>query len=199
MLINEKFKLHGVLKKVFPAKRSGGTIINIITAIIFFGLIAAGVLWVIKTAGQMGSEYAGAVVTTQNKATTLKCQTNLHAIWQNIQMYGMSNDKLPGSFEELVEYGGNSRLFQCPEPNSPKYEYIPGQMLDSPGENVLVYEPLPVHGGKCNVLRVNGSIDLLTSQELQAAIEQTKEHLRKTTNRPIPNQVQQYQERKDTN
>ena len=160
-------------------KRRGGTIINIITAVIFFGLILAGVLWVIKTAGDMGGQYTTAMVNTENKATLISCQSNLHAIWQSIQAYGLSNDKLPDSFDELVAETGSTKVFQCPEPNSPKYAYIPGQDLDSPPDNVLLYEPEPVHNGKGNVLRVNGAIDLLTPEELQAAIEQTKAHLQK--------------------
>jgi hypothetical protein len=157
----------------------GGTIINIITAVIFFGLIAAGVLWVIKQTGQAGQQYGQAVVNTQNKATTFVCQHNMRQIWAVIQMDSMSNDKLPDSFDELVNDVGDSRVFKCPEPNSPTYVYIPGQTLDSPPENILLYEPQPVHGGMCNVLKVSGQIESIGQQELQAAIEQTKAHLRK--------------------
>jgi hypothetical protein len=181
MYINESSLLPGRRNRVVSVlheKRRGGTIANIITAVIFFGLIAAGVLWVIKTAGQMGGEYANDMVTTQNKATTLKCQTNLRAIWQNLQIYALSNDKFPESFDELVDFSGSSKLFQCPEPNSPKYAYIPGQSMDSPGDNIVLYEPEPVHNGSGNALRVNGTIELLTPEELQAALEQTKAHLR---------------------
>ena len=182
MLINTSTKSPDKSNRIISAlqcRRHGGTIINVITALIFFGLIAAGILWVIKTAGDMGGEYTTAMVKTQNKATLLKCQQNLYGINQSIQAYGLSNDELPESFDELVEVVGMTQIFQCPEPNSPKYAYIPGQNLDSPPDNILLYEPEPVHGGKGNVLRVNGSIDLLTPEELQAAIEQTKAHLRK--------------------
>jgi hypothetical protein len=157
----------------------GGTIINIITAIIFFGLIAAGVLWVIKQTGQAGQEYAQGMVNTQNKATTFVCQSNMRQIWAVIQMDSMNNDKLPDSFDELVNDVGDSRVFKCPEPNSPAFAYIPGQTLDSPPDNILLYEPQPVHGGLCNVLRASGKIESISPQELQAALEQTKAHLRK--------------------
>lgn len=178
MFTNENSKSRSGLNNVLSVNRRGGTIANIITAVIFFGLIAAGILWVIKTAGEMGGQYAQTVVNTQNKATLLKCQQNFYAINQSIQAYGLTNDKLPDSLDELVQVTGMTQLFQCPEPNSPKYEYIPGQTLDSPRDNILLYEPKPVHGGKGNVLRVNGAIDLLTPEELQAALEQTKAHLR---------------------
>jgi hypothetical protein len=181
MFINKSSKLSDRRNRAGFAqheKRRGGTIINIITAVIFFGLIAAGVLWVIKTAGDMGGQYTKAMVNTENKARTIKCQQNLYAINQSIQAYGLENEKLPESFDELVRITGMTQVFQCPEPNSPKYQYIPGQSLDSPPDNILLYEPEPEHGGKCNVLRVNGMIELLTPEELQAAIEQTKAHLR---------------------
>jgi hypothetical protein len=180
MFINESSRLPGRQNEsvsVLHEKRNGGTIINIITAVIFFGIIALGVMWVMKQTGEQVEQYGQAMVNTQNKATTVKCQTNLRAIWQNIQMYAVSNDKLPESFEDFVDWSGNSRLFQCPEPNSPKYAYIPGQRLDSPGENILIYEPEAVHNGGCNVLRVNGTIELITFEELQADIKRTRANL----------------------
>ncbi|MBN1972683.1 MAG: hypothetical protein JW787_03535 [Sedimentisphaerales bacterium] len=157
----------------------GGTLINIIVAIIFFGLIGYGVLWVIRQTGEAGQEYAQGMVNTTNKATAAACTMNMRTIWTSIQMYSITNDGLPESFAELVSEVGDSRVFQCPEPNSPKYEYIPGQTLNSPGENILLYEPKPVHSGMCNVLRVSGAIELITPEELQAALEQTKAHLRR--------------------
>lgn len=179
MFIKENSKSGGGLHKALSAKRRGGTIANIITAVIFFGLIAAGIFWVIKTAGDMGGQYAQTMVSTQNQAKLLKCQQNLYAINQGVRLYGLSNDKLPDTFDDLVNEVGDSRVFQCPEPNSPKYVYIPGQTLDSPSDNILLYEPKPVHDGRGNVLRVSGAIDLLTPEELQAALQQTKAHLRR--------------------
>ncbi len=182
MFVNKSVQISGRrnrISSVLKRKRRGGTIANLITAVIFFGLIGAGVLWVIRTAGTETKEYTTGMVNTRNEAIVIKCQSNLRAIWQVIQAYGLSNDNLPASFDDLVEVTGMTQVFQCPEPNSPKYEYIPGQTLDSPGSNVLLYEPEPVHNGKGNVLRVNGTIELLTPEELQAAIEQTKAHLQR--------------------
>ena len=163
---------------VLHEKRSGGTIINIITTVIFFGLIAFGVMWVMKQTGEQVEQYSQTMVNVQNKATITACSMNLNTIRKSLQMYAITNDGLPESFDELAREVGNSRVFQCPEPNSPKYSYVPGQTLNSPGENILLYEPKPVHNGMCNILRVNGTIELLTPEELQAALEQTKAHLR---------------------
>ena len=134
-----------------PARRTGshgGTIINIITAIIFFGLIAFAVLWVIKNIGQ------------------------------NIQIYAMSNDSFPPSLEALIEFSGSTQLFQCPDPKGGKYVYIPGQNSSMPPANILVYETNPVHDGRCGVLRLDLQIELLSPEQAQQAVAQTLAGLR---------------------
>jgi hypothetical protein len=156
----------------------GGTIINIVTAVIFFGLIALGVLWVIKNIGQAGRQYTEGMIKTQNKALTVKCQLNLRTIAQNIQMYALSNDSFPPSLETLIEFSGTTQLFQCPDPEGGKYVYIPGQNNNMPSTNILLYEPKPVHDGCCNVLRLNRQIELLRPEEAQQAVKQTLGGLR---------------------
>ena len=133
-----------------PAR--GGTIINIITAVVFFGLIALGIMWIMKTAGEAGQQYTTAMVQTQDKAAAVSCQMNLRTIGQNLQMYAISNEGFPANQQELMNFCGNTRLFRCPDPNGAEYIYIPGQRGDMPDTNVLVYEPKPVHNGRCNVL-----------------------------------------------
>jgi hypothetical protein len=165
-----------------PARRTnyhGGTIINIVTAIIFFGLIALGVLWVIKNIGEAGQQYTEGMIKTQNKAVTVTCQMNLRSIAQNIQMYAMSNDSFPPSLEALIEFSGSTQLFQCPDTEGGKYVYIPGQNNNMPPVNILLYEPKPVHDGRCCVLRLNGQIELLSPEQLDEAVAQTLAGLRK--------------------
>lgn len=160
------------------ANPSGGTIINIITAVIFFGLIGLGVWWVLKTMGETSEQYTEAMVNTQHQAVTLKCQTNLRTIWQNLQMYAIENERFPQSLEEFIQWCGNSRLFQCPAPDGEKYIYIPDQRSDMSPQNILVYEQKAFHDGLCNVLRINGQIESLSPEELKAAVEQTLKTLR---------------------
>ena len=168
------------LTGVTTARMSGGVIINIIVAIIFFGLIALGILWVMKTAGEAGKQYSNAMIETSHRASALKCQTNMRTIWQNLQVYAVSNGSFPASQQELMDLSGNSRLFRCDEPNAPEYVYIPGQAGDMPAANVLLYEPEPVHNGKCNVLYLNGQMELLTAEQLSRAIEATLLRLRRS-------------------
>lgn len=179
MYKNKKSKIIRNMKKFSYPKRSGGTIIDIIAVVVVIGLVLGGVMWVMKTAGEAGQEYERGMVNAENKATVLVCTSNMGQIYKILQMYAMTEDELPDSYDALVSEVGDSRVFHCPEPNSPNYEYIPGQTLSSPPDNILLYEPAAVHNGMCNVLRVSGKVELLSPEELQAAIEQTKAHLKR--------------------
>ena len=164
-----------------PAQQTslcGGTTANVITALVFFGLLALGIWWVIKSLGEAGQQYTETLIETRYTAETVRCQSNLRAIWQNIQMYAVSNGTFPPSIEALKEWSGNSRLFRCPVPDGPEYVYIRGQNGDMPAENVLLYEPEAVHDGRCSVLRLGGQIELLSPEDLQAAVARTLDSLK---------------------
>jgi hypothetical protein len=151
----------------------GGTIINIVAAMIFLGLLGLGVWWVIKSVGEAGQQYTKTVVETRYTAIAVKCQTNLRTIGQNIQMYAISNGEFPPSLEVLVEWSGSTQLFRCPAPDGERYVYIRGQNGGMSPTNVLLYEPKAVHDGRCSVLRLGGQIELLTPEQLQQAVAQT--------------------------
>lgn len=156
----------------------GGTIINLLFALIFFGLIGLGVWWIIKSYGQAGEQYTQTMINAKYNAETVKCQTNLRAIAQNIQIYALSNEGFPPSLQALIEWSGSTQLFKCPSPDAGEYVYIPGQNGDMSPSNVILYESKPVHNGRCNVLRLGGQIELLTPEELQQALAQTQASLR---------------------
>lgn len=157
----------------------GGTTINVLVGIIFFGGMALGIWWIFKQVGTAGQQYTTVMIDTSNRASALKCQTNMRSIYQSIQMYGMSNDEFPATQEELVEYCGGSPVFRCNEPNAPPYVYIPGQRPDMPTTNVLVYEPQPVHEGRGCVLFLGGQIAMLTPEELEPAVQATQIQIRR--------------------
>jgi hypothetical protein len=177
MFANKNVKLHSDLNKVLLSKRSGGTITNILTVGIIIVLIGIGVMSLMKQAGETTQEYAQGMVNTTNKASSIACTSNMGQIFQIMQMFSMTEDKLPESYDDLVSEVGMTQIFHCSEPNAPNYTYIPGQTLSSPADNILLYESVPVHSGKCNVLRISGKVEMLSPEELQAAIEQTKAHL----------------------
>ncbi len=154
-------------------RRQGGTIIDVITAVVFLGLLALGILWIIKTFGEAGQQYTTTMINTQDKAASLSCQMNLRTIGQNLQMYAISHEGFPASQQELMSFSGNSRVFRCPDPNGGEYIYIPGQRADASPGNVLVYESEPVHNGRCNVLFLGGQTAALTPDELNRALEAT--------------------------
>jgi len=154
-------------------RSQGGTIINVLVGVIFFGLMAMGIWWVFKQVGDAGQQYTTAMIDTSHKASALKCQINMRTIWQSLQTYAMSNDEYPASQERLVEYCGYTRLFRCAEPNAPSYVYIPSQTGNMPPSNVLVYEPAPVHEGRSAVLFLGGQIVMLTPEDLKPAVEAT--------------------------
>ena len=164
-----------------PAQRihsHGGTIIDLVFALIVLGLLGLGIWWVIKSLGQAGQQYTQTMINTKYTAITVKCQTNLRAIGQNIQFYAISNDRFPPSFQALVEWSGSTQLFKCPAPDAGKYVYIPGQNGGMSPANVILYEPKPVHDGHCSVLRLGGQIELLTPEQLQQAVALTIANLR---------------------
>ncbi len=177
MYNNKNFRVFRFQKRYLAAKRSGGTITNILIAGIVIVLIGIGVMSLMKQAGETTQEYAEGMVNTTNKASSIACTMNMSQIFQVLQMYSMTEDKLPESYDDLVSEVGMTQVFHCSEPNAPNYTYIPGQTLSSPSDNILLYESVPVHSGRCNVLRVSGRVEMLTPEELQAAIEQTKAHL----------------------
>jgi len=168
-------------RKSIPAQRTdphGGTIINIVTAVIFLGLLGFGIWWIIKSFGQAGQQYTQTMIDTKYTAETVKCQTNLRTIAQNIAIYALSNEGFPPSLQALVEWSGSTQLFKCPSPDAGKYVYIPGQNGGMSPANVLLYESKPVHDGRCSVLRLGGQIELLTPEEVQQAVARTLASLR---------------------
>lgn len=128
--------------------------------------------------GQAGQQYTETMIKTKYSAETVKCQMNMRAIGQNIQIYAVSNESFPPSLEALIEFSGSTQLFQCPAPEGGKYVYIPGQNSSMSPTNILLYEPMPVHDGRCGVLRLNRQIELLSPEEVQQAVAQTLAGLR---------------------
>ena len=148
-------------------------IVNVIFAVVFFGLLGYGIMWMIKGFGEAGQQYGETMVQAKHEATSVKCQMNLRAIGQSLQMYAISNATYPASLEELVDFTGNTRIFKCPSPEGEQYEYIPGHGGNASDQNIVLYEPKAVHDGRAGVLRLGGQIELLTPEELEKAVAQT--------------------------
>lgn len=158
-------------------RKHGGTIVNVITALVFFGLLGFGIMWLIKSYGQAGEQYAETMVQAKHDATSVKCQMNLRAIGTNLHMYAAANGTYPGSLEELMRFSGSTQLFKCPSEDGQQYKYIPGHGGNSPDSNIVIFEPKAVHDGRAGVLRLGGQVELLAPEELQQAIDQTLANL----------------------
>lgn len=150
-----------------------GKLIGIVISLIVLGLLGLGIVWIIKSMGEAGSQYTGAMVNTKRKAVALQCQMNLSNIRQNLRMYAIEKQSFPPSLKTLVDWGADSQLLRCSAPDGGEYVYIPGQNENMPGQNVLVYEIKAAHQGRCHLLRVNGQIDLLTPEQVQAEVNKT--------------------------
>ena len=153
-------------------------LIVIVISLIVLIFLGLGVSWIFKSMGEAGSQYTGAMVNTKRKAVALQCQMNLNTIWQNLRMYAIEKESFPPSLKTLVDWGADSQLLRCSAPDGGQYLYVPGQNGNMPGQNVLVYELKAAHEGRCNLLRVNGQVDLLTPEQVQAEVTKTYIRLR---------------------
>jgi hypothetical protein len=157
-----------------------GKLIGIVISLIVLGLLGFGIVWIVKSMGEAGSQYTGAMVNTKRRAVALQCQINLNTIRQNLRMYAIEKESFPPSLKTLVDWGFDSKLLHCTAPDGGQYVYIHGQNENMPGQNVLVYEQKAAHQGRCHLLRVNGQIDLLTPEQVQAEVNKTYIRLRES-------------------
>ena len=151
----------------------GGTIINVITGLIFFGLIGYGVYWVMKTTGQAGQQYVTAMVNTKKKATTLSCQMNLRSIAPDPpDLRDQQREPTrPASRNWSISPATAPSCSTAPTRTAASTSILPGHRSDDSAPTVVVYESKPVHNGKCNVLFSDGQIVPLTPEELKQALE----------------------------
>ncbi len=163
----------------YSKREYGGTIINIVTALIFFGVLGYSIMWLIKGFGEAGEQYGEVMIQAKLDATSVSCQMNMRAIGQNLQMYAISNGTFPASLEELMEFSGNTRLFKCPSPEGEQYEYIPGQGGNASDQNIVLFEPKAVHDGRAGVLRLGGQTEMLTSEQLEEVLALTLVNLKR--------------------
>ena len=68
---------------------------------------------------------------------------------------------------------------QNPSPEGEQYKYIGGQGRNAPDENIVLFEPKAVHGGRAGVLRLGGRIELLGPEELEKAVALTLNTLKR--------------------
>lgn len=119
---------------------------------------------------------AGAKDMAEEKA----CQAQLAGLRQALAMYATTNEgQFPASLEKLVESrAAPSELLTCPRRGKQAYVYLPGQNQKMPAGNILVFEEDAVHRGRCNVLRLGGTVEALTSEQVSAERAKTEAAIR---------------------
>jgi hypothetical protein len=124
-----------------------------------------------------GEGYLETLVRSKKTAETTADKVHMKALSTNLTMHAVMHDgRFPAALKDL----GNAALLKAPGSTGQPYRYIAGQTSAMPRTNVLVYEEKPVHqGGRCLVLRVGGTIDLLTPDQLKQAVAETQKRLGK--------------------
>ena len=163
-------------KATLRKTHQGGSTTDIVFAILVVGLLSWGLWWIIKTVGQSGQQYSKALIKTSDSAVTMKCQMNMRAIWQNLQIHAISEGQYPDSAQGFRRVCGDLRLMHCPDPNGGDYVYIPPRSVDDSTPRVLVCEPNAVHDQQCNVLLSNGEIGQLSPAQLKAMLSQMRQN-----------------------
>ena len=170
--------------KCRPAKGGGGggglsvgKASTVAAIVVVLGALGVGMWWVLNNIwGKEG-------VATRQRNVALKalqdtramgCSMRMKTLYTELQRHAMGhNGRFPASVEEFVAAGELLSLdVQCPGRGG-RYFILGPQDGNAARQNVLMYEAQPTHEQKCHVLTVDGKVQLVTREELQAAIDAT--------------------------
>ncbi len=116
--------------------------------------------------------YLEVVIDAKLNAERQACRAQLRSLVVAMEVHRMAEGRYPSSLDELV---GGGHLLRCPAPGGKPYEYVDGH--GAPSGGVLVYEAQAAHQDKCHVLRADGTVDLLTPEQVAAAVAETKRNI----------------------
>lgn len=115
--------------------------------------------------------------------------TNMRDVWTACCIYAYEHqEKLPPSLEILVEQGYlNANQLRAPgDPGAgTSYKYVTGLNLKTqePAKTVMIYESWPgMNPDGVNVLFLDGHIELLSINQLDTRLEETKQRISQTDN-----------------
>ena len=123
-------------------------------------------------------DYLKVLVKSKTFAEIRQCQARLRTLYKDLKMYTIPDGKFPDSFQELAKSGTDQKLFRCPARNGGDYIYVPSQASGRNPKNILVYETSEDKDVECNVLRLGGTVEALSAQQLETAIAETMQRLR---------------------
>jgi len=116
--------------------------------------------------------YVDVLLRARKNAAKTQCMANLHALGSALQAYAAShNNKLPHNLNDLVTTNilSSDSVLKCPSSEGLPYIYTPPTTRAAPMSTIVIRDPGPVHLGKVNVLYLNGAVDSLSPEELEAA------------------------------
>ena len=131
-------------------------------------LLAVAIIFVIYFAkmGPSDKSYVETMVTAKKQAADVVQRVNLASVYRALKQYAAVNEgKFPASADELTREAG------LPQNYLDSYIYIAGQDETMPGSNVLIYEQKLRPSGKCEVLRLNGQIEMLSLEDVRQAVD----------------------------
>lgn len=136
------------------------------------------------------SGYYDNLFKAKKRAEALLPTTNLHSLHQALLMYAARRGgRFPPSLQTLVHDGriDHGALYPYPKDRQLTFGYSPGLSTYSPGQSIIIYEPMPNFEGRRQVLCVNGQITSLAEADFQqrlAAQQRTKTPATAPTTRP---------------
>ncbi len=166
----------------FPQEASGHPRSEGRVGLIIVPLLAVAIVLTIYfyPTSKSGKSYTEHVLDSRKIARRTVELANLTGIHRAIQQFAMMNGgEFPASKDQLAsECGVHREIFADENPTGAGVEYIPSQNERMPKSNILLYEPKARRDGTHQVLRLGGEVEMLTSEQLQTALEQTRKQLK---------------------
>ncbi len=155
-------------------RRNYGAMAGLLGLLIVIAIIA---FLMVGKFGKGGKSYVERTIDTKKQAQSVVAAANLASIYRSLQTYAMGYDgKYPASAKEFAYAISlpNRYLKRPDKPDMPYVMvYVPGQDENSPRSNVLLYEEEPQPDGTHQVLLASGKTGVLSTDELNAALEAT--------------------------
>lgn len=114
-------------------------------------------------------DYFGAVMGAHKIGQATACAANLRNLGKALQLYAAMHDgKFPASLDDLVKQRmvPNNSMLKCPSSDGKPYVYTPPKTMHAPPATIIARDADPVHRGKVNVLRLDGSVRPLSPEEV---------------------------------
>ena len=115
--------------------------------------------------------YVHTIVRTRTFAQSQACLTRMAVLKQELMLYAQMND---GRFPPSLAVLKRGDLIKTPMSGNEEYSYVPGQSIGSDGSNILVYLELVNYKGMCHVLRVGGTVESISPEDLEAELGRTR-------------------------